>query len=161
MDSESRRPRFRSRAASFNAGNTTASSTASGELSSADSSIWEVHWNGEQKHFAYTTLTAANGLCRAAKLAGRVGDGARADSYLQAGALARDALTLKLAANDGTLVQSLEDLSSKSNFLDAAAIEAVALGLVDPKGKATSATLASSVKLQPPEVTRPTISSSR
>ena len=38
-------------------------------LIAADSSIWEVHWDGQQKHFAYTTITAANGLCSASRLA--------------------------------------------------------------------------------------------
>src|SRR5207244_3976380 len=28
----------------------------------ADSSIWETHWNGRQRHWAYTSLTAARGL---------------------------------------------------------------------------------------------------
>jgi MYXO-CTERM domain-containing protein len=112
-------------------------------LISADSSIWEVHWNGQQKRFAYTTLTAANGLCRAAKLADRVGDATRSASYREAGKRARDALTQLLAAPDGTLAQSQEDLAAGTSFLDAAAIEAAGFGLVDPKGKATSATLAS------------------
>lgn len=112
-------------------------------LISPDSSIWEVHWNGQQKRFAYTTLTAANGLCRAAKLAERVGDTARSTSYREAGKRARDALTELLAAPDGTLAQSQEDLAAGTSFLDAAAIEAAGFGLVDPQGKATSATLAS------------------
>jgi MYXO-CTERM domain-containing protein len=112
-------------------------------LIAADSSIWEVHWNGKQKHFAYTTLTAANGLCHAAKLAERVGDTARADTYRNAGKKARDALFMQLSAPDGTLAQSLEDLNAGSGFLDAAAIEAVGFGLFDPKGRAASATLAS------------------
>ncbi len=112
-------------------------------LIAPDSSIWEVHWNGRQKHFAYTTLTAANGLCHAADLAERVGDSARATQYRDAGKRARDALIEKLSAPDGTLAQSLEELESGSGFLDAAAIEAAGFGLVDPKGRATTATLAS------------------
>jgi MYXO-CTERM domain-containing protein len=100
-------------------------------------------WNGQHKRFAYTTLTAANGLCRAAKLAERVGDAERSTSYREAGKRARDALTKLLAAPDGTLAQSQEDLAAGTSFLDAAAIEAAGFGLVDPKGKATGATLAS------------------
>ena len=42
--------------------------------SRADSSIWEVHWDGQQKHFAYTTIAAANGLCSASRLAQAAGD---------------------------------------------------------------------------------------
>jgi MYXO-CTERM domain-containing protein len=112
-------------------------------LIAPDSSIWEVHWNGQQKHFAYTTITAANGLCLAAKLAEKVGDSARATQYHQAGVKAQNALISELSAPDGTLAQSKEELSSGSGFLDAAAIEAVGFGLVDPKGHAAQATLAS------------------
>ena len=111
-------------------------------LIAADSSIWEVHWNGQQKHFAYTTLTAANGLCSAAKLAELVGDSTRASAYLSAGKKAQAALISQLSAPDGTLAQSSEDLAAGTGFLDAAAIEAVGFGLIDPKGKAATATLA-------------------
>ncbi|MEZ4223489.1 MAG: MYXO-CTERM sorting domain-containing protein [Polyangiaceae bacterium] len=111
-------------------------------LIAADSSIWEVHWNGQQKHFAYTTLTAANGLCRAARLAEQMGDTERATTYRDAGRRARDALVNTLAAPDGTIAQSLEELNQGSGFLDAAAIEAVGMGLVDPTGRAAKATLA-------------------
>ena len=110
-------------------------------LIAPDSSIWEVHWNGQQKHFAYTTLTAANGLCLAADLATQAGDSARADQYRSLGRKARDALIGQLSAPDGTLAQSHEDLQNGSGFLDAAAIEAAGFGLVDPKGRATQATL--------------------
>lgn len=112
-------------------------------LIAADSSIWEVHWNGQQKHFAYTTLTAANGLCWASGLATKVGDTARAQEYEAAGKKAQAALVSLLSAPDGTLAQSSEDLAKGSGFLDAAAIEAVGFGLIDPKGKAAKATLAS------------------
>lgn len=120
-------------------------------LIAPDSSIWEVHWNGKQKRFAYTTLTAANGLCRAAALAERMGDAALAQSYRQAGQRARDALVTQLAAPDGTIAQSFEELQSGAGYLDAAAIEAVGMGLVHPKGRAATATLsAMKQKLVPP-----------
>jgi hypothetical protein len=120
-------------------------------LLAADSSIWEVHWNGQQKHFAYTTLTAAAGLCWAAGMAEQVGDSARAAEYRAAGKKAQAALISQLSATDGTLAQSSEDLAKGSGFLDAAAIEAVGLGLVNPKGKAATATLAAmKQKLVPP-----------
>ncbi len=122
-------------------------------LIAADSSIWEVHWNGQQKHFAYTTLTAAAGLCWAANLADKVGDGARAASYRAAGKKSQAALISHLSAPDGTLAQSSEDLAAGTGFLDAAAIEAVGLGLIDPKGKAAKATLSSmQQKLVPPSL---------
>ena len=100
-------------------------------LIAPDSSIWESHWNGNQKHFAYTTIAAARGLCAAADLATKAGDSASAAKYLAAGQKARDAL-LGLRAPDGTLAQSQEALAQGSNWLDAAAIEAVSFGLVDP-----------------------------
>ncbi len=67
-------------------------------LIAKDSSIWEVHWNGQEKHFAYTTLTAATGLCWAASLAEKVGDGARATEYRAAGKKAQAALISQLSA---------------------------------------------------------------
>ncbi|MCB9606463.1 MAG: hypothetical protein H6716_07725 [Polyangiaceae bacterium] len=112
-------------------------------LIAADSSIWEVHWQGQQKHFAYTTLTAANGLCRAATMAEQVLDTTKAAAYRDAGSAAQNALLTELRAPDHTLAQSLEELQSGSGFLDAAAIEAVGFGLLDPQGESAKATLAS------------------
>jgi GH15 family glucan-1,4-alpha-glucosidase len=111
-------------------------------LVKADSSIWESHWNGQQKHFAYTTITAANGLCSASRLAKTAGDTTRQASYLAAGQKARDALLPNLRAPSGTLVQSTEALASGSGWLDAAVIEAIDFGLVDPTRHTARATLA-------------------
>jgi hypothetical protein len=47
----------------------------------ADSSIWETHWQGRERHWAYTNITAARGLCDAAAIAARIGDDERATSY--------------------------------------------------------------------------------
>ena len=107
-----------------------------------DSSIWEVHWNGNQSHFAYTTIAAARGLCAASRLATKMGDAASAATYLKAGQAARDAILAKLRAPDGTIGQSLEALS-KGSWLDAAPVEAMSLGLVDPQKATSLATLAS------------------
>jgi GH15 family glucan-1,4-alpha-glucosidase len=111
-------------------------------LVKADSSIWEVHWNGQQKHFAYTTITAANGLCAASRLASAAGDAASQTTFLAAGQKARDALLPNLRAADGALVQSTEALASGSGWLDAAVIEAIDFGLVDPTRHTAAATLA-------------------
>jgi hypothetical protein len=107
-----------------------------------DSSIWEVHWNGQQKHFAYTTITAANGLCAAARLATAAGDATSAASYAAAGQHAASALVTQLRAPDGTLAQSTEALGAGTMFLDAAVMEAINFGLVDPLKHTASATLA-------------------
>ncbi len=112
-------------------------------LIAADSSIWEVHWNGQQKHFAYTTITAANGLCSAARLATAAGDAADVTAYGKAGAAARDAVLKSLRAPDGTVAQSLEGLAAGSGWLDAAAVEAIDLGLFDPARGTALATLRS------------------
>ncbi|MEO8799075.1 MAG: glycoside hydrolase family 15 protein, partial [Polyangiaceae bacterium] len=112
-------------------------------LIAADSSIWEVHWNGQQKHFAYTTITAANGLCAAAHMATLLGNSAAHDKYLAAGQKARDAILASLRAPDGTIGQSTETLAAKTSWLDAAAIEALNFGLVDPKKHSATATLSS------------------
>jgi hypothetical protein len=108
-----------------------------------DSSIWEVHWNGQQKHFAYTTITAANGLCSASRLAKAGGDTTSASSYLAAGQKARDALIAGMRAPDGTLAQSTEALSGGTQWLDAAVLEAIDFGLIDPTRHTALATLAS------------------
>jgi hypothetical protein len=110
-------------------------------LVKADSSIWEVHWNGQQKHFAYTTITAANGLCAASHLAKTAGDAARQSSYLAAGQKARDALLPNLRGPNGALAQSTEALAAGSGWLDAAVIEALDFGLVDPTRHTATATL--------------------
>lgn len=96
-------------------------------LIAPDSSIWEVHWNGNQSHFAYTTIAAARGLCAAAHLATKMGDSASATTYLKAGQAARDAILMKLRAPDGTIAQSVEALT-KGSWLDAAPVEAMSFG---------------------------------
>jgi glycosidase len=119
-----------------------ASLQESSGLIAADSSIWEVHWNGQQKHFAYTTIAGARGLCAAAHLATKMNDTASAAQYLAAGQKARDAI-LTLRAPDGTIAQAQETLTAGTNWLDAAAIEAVSFGLVDPQKHTARATVAS------------------
>ncbi len=114
-----------------------------GGLIAPDSSIWEVHWNGKQRHFAYTTITAANGLCSAARLATKSGATADATTYLTAGQKARDALLANLRSPNGTLVQSTEALADGHGFLDAAAVEAMGFGLVYPDRRTAHATMGS------------------
>jgi MYXO-CTERM domain-containing protein len=110
-------------------------------LIAADSSIWEVHWDGQQKHFAYTTITASNGLCSASRLAQAAGDTADVAAYLTAGQAARDAVLHSLRTANGTIGQSLEAVQSGTAYLDAAAIEAITLGLFDPTRGSAQATL--------------------
>ncbi|HEY1696405.1 MAG TPA: glycoside hydrolase family 15 protein [Polyangiaceae bacterium] len=110
-------------------------------LVAPDSSIWEVHWDGQQKHFAYTTITAANGLCAASRLANAAGDANDVAPYLAAGQKSRDALLPNLRAPSGALGQSTEALAAGTGWLDAATLEAIGMGLVDPTRATAGATL--------------------
>jgi MYXO-CTERM domain-containing protein len=111
-------------------------------LIAPDSSIWEVHWNGKQRHFAYTSITAANGLCAASRLAAKASDSTSGATYLAAGQKARDALLASLRAPDGTLGQSTEGIAGGTGWLDAAVVEAINFGLVDPTRRTARASLA-------------------
>jgi hypothetical protein len=97
-------------------------------LVKADSSIWEVHWNGKQRRFAYTSAAAARGLCSAGM-------------SMPAAAL-RDAIVKNLVGSDGAIHQSYEALGAGTPSIDAAAIEAINFGLIDPAGPTASATFA-------------------
>jgi MYXO-CTERM domain-containing protein len=111
-------------------------------LVSPDSSIWEAHWNGQQRHFAYTTIAAANGLCSASRLAQAAGDAADVSTYLMAGQKSRDALLPNLRAPSGTLAQSSEALAAGTGWLDASVLEAINFGLIDPTLHTANATVA-------------------
>jgi GH15 family glucan-1,4-alpha-glucosidase len=108
-----------------------------------DSSIWEVHWDGQQRHFTYTTAAAANGLCSASRLATKAGDSASATTYMADGAKARDALIADLRGPNGAFGQSTEALATGMNWLDASPIEAVNWGLIDPSLHTAQATMSS------------------
>ena len=110
-------------------------------LVQADSSIWEVHWNGRQKHFAYTSIAAARGLCDAAALAARVGDGDSEDRLrVRAREIGR-AIAEALVAPDGTIGASLEDVQAAAGFRDAAVAEAIGWKVVTPRSGLGRATL--------------------
>ena len=114
-----------------------------GGLIAPDSSIWEVHWNGKQRHFAYTSIAAANGLCSAARLADKMSDATTATAYRSGGGRARDAVLSSLRAPNGTIGQSVEGLAAGTGWLDAAVMEAINFGLIDPSRRTARATLGS------------------
>jgi GH15 family glucan-1,4-alpha-glucosidase len=117
----------------------------------ADSSIWEVHWNGRERRFAYTTLSAANGLCGAARVALLLGDATSSQRYAAAAAALRQAAVDRLRDRGAVLAQSREDLLSGTGYLDAAALEAVSWAIVDPAGATARATVAAILEgLRPP-----------
>ena len=106
-----------------------------------DSSIWETHWNGRERTWTYTNLTAARGLCDAAELAMRKGDLARATTYRQAGAALRFAIGQKLTDAQGALASNREELLSGTGHFDAAVLEGISLGIFAPDGRIAKATL--------------------
>ncbi|MCA9654687.1 MAG: MYXO-CTERM sorting domain-containing protein [Myxococcales bacterium] len=107
-----------------------------------DSSIWESHWQGRERYWAYTTITAARGLCDAAEIAERVGDATRAQTYRDTANGLRDAIVDRLTDGDGAIGSTAEELQAGEGYWDAAVIDAVAMGLFDPQGEIATATLA-------------------
>ena len=106
-----------------------------------DSSIWETHWNGRQRTWTYSNLTAARGLCDAAALADRQGDATRAARYRAAGLALRRAIAARLTDGAGALASNAEELATGSGYFDAAVLEGVAMGLFKPDGRIAGATL--------------------
>jgi len=107
-----------------------------------DSSIWEVHWQGQQQQFTYTSLAAAQGLCGAGLVARQLGRDADAARYLAAGRDLRDAVRSQLVDPAGTLASSREQLQRGTDYRDAAVVEAFAWRLFDPAGDLAAASLA-------------------
>lgn len=108
----------------------------------ADSSIWETHWNGRERHFAYTNITAVRGLCDAGAIAERRGDAALATKYRAAGEALRKAIAEHLTDASGAIAANTEELAAGSGYWDAAVLDAIAMGLFHPQGKIAQATLA-------------------
>jgi hypothetical protein len=106
-----------------------------------DSSIWETHWNGRERWWAYTSITAARGLCDAAAIAKRRGDTALADKYQSTALALRDAIAKKLTDPSGAIASNVEELQVGNGHHDAAVLDAISMGLFDPKGPIAKATL--------------------
>jgi MYXO-CTERM domain-containing protein len=106
-----------------------------------DSSIWEVHWLGREKHFAYTNIVAARGLCDAAALAAEMDEPATSAAYDTAGRALRRAIHGRLRTPSGAIATNTEELAVGTGYWDAAVIEAVSMGLFDPTGPTATATI--------------------
>lgn len=106
-----------------------------------DSSIWESHWNGRERYWAYTSITAARGLCDAAAIAERVGDAERAQTYRETAEGLRQAIVDRLTDSGGAIGSTMEEVQAGSGYWDAAVVDALAMGLYDPAGDIASATL--------------------
>ena len=107
-----------------------------------DSSIWETHWNGRERHWAYTNITAVRGLCDAADIADRVGDAERASTYRETAQTIREAIATRLTDEEGAIASNLEELQAGRGHFDAAVLDAISMGLFDPERDIAQATLA-------------------
>jgi len=106
-----------------------------------DSSIWEHHWLGNERTWAYTSITASRGLCAAARFAEQRGEGELAEQWREDAGVIRDGLLNHLQAPDRSIAQTLEELQAGTGYADGATIEAVSMGLLDPQGEVGAATL--------------------
>ena len=117
-----------------------------------DSSIWEHHWLGKERYWAYTSITAARGLCEAADMADHMGETTVADDYRSTANGLRDAILAQLVDSDGVVAQTFEELNQGSGYYDAATAEVVSMGLVSPDGDVGPATIEAIVdQLQTPD----------
>jgi hypothetical protein len=109
-----------------------------------DSSIWERHWNGQQKHFSYSSGVGAAGLCSAARLAAAADDPERERRYREAAARLQAGIRDELLDGQGRLAGNLEELELGQGYADAAAVEGFLQGVLpasDPSAPATFAWL--------------------
>ncbi|HZS38623.1 MAG TPA: glycoside hydrolase family 15 protein [Polyangia bacterium] len=111
-----------------------------------DTSIWESHWN-QRKHFTYTSLAAARGLCDFAALARASGDGAVADHFaVRAGAIP-GAIRAHMVDGQLYLGGSVEGIAA-GKYHDGAALEALNWDLFAPGDPLAAAELDGLQKLQ-------------
>ena len=108
-------------------------------IAKADSSIWEVH-DQNKKHFAYTTMAAARGICDLAALAKKNGQAAAQAQYATQAQKTKAAFLAAFVDPQGALGGSLEELSINT-YLDAAVLEAFTWNLVDPTSATAKQTL--------------------
>ncbi len=111
-------------------------------LIAPDSSIWERHWDGNEKNFTYTSAMAVAGLCGASELAQLFGDDDAATRYRETVAKLRRGLADNLVDADDVLAGSLQELRSGSGYLDLAAVEAINFGAFSIDDPVTTASLA-------------------
>ena len=104
-----------------------------------DSSIWEVHWFGDEKHFAYTNIAAVRGLCDLAWMAREIGEDG--DGFETSGRVLRREIYDQLRNADGAIAANTEELATGTGYWDAAVVEGVAMGLFDPSEETATATM--------------------
>jgi GH15 family glucan-1,4-alpha-glucosidase len=113
-------------------------------LIEADSSIWERHWNGQQKHFTYTSAWAVAGLVAAQDLwTPWAGDELpHHDFYRMRATEIRYAVCTWLRDGDGALAGNLEELDEGKGYDDLAAVDAFNNGTLDAAGTVAAASFA-------------------
>ena len=115
-------------------------------IMAADSSIWEVH-DAKKRHYAYTTLTAARGLCDMAGMAKKANKG-DPKKYQDLAKRLRDGFLASFVDPQGALAGSLEGLGN-GKYTDAAVAEAFNWNILqDWKGDTAKATLSLLNKLR-------------
>ncbi len=108
-------------------------------IAKADSSIWEVH-DANKKHFAFTTLSAARGLCDLAGIAKRAGKPDQA-KYQTLAQKVRTGFLAAVVDSQGSLGGSLEEIQ-QNRADDGAVVEAFTWNLLtDLQGQTAKATL--------------------
>jgi GH15 family glucan-1,4-alpha-glucosidase len=110
-------------------------------LITADSSIWERHWNGNQKQFTYTSTWAVRGLREAAWMAAQYGDAERAATYQETANGIAAAIEEHLVRADGVLVGNLEEHQANGSAMDLAAVDAFNNGTLDPRSESFEASM--------------------
>lgn len=111
----------------------------SSKVMRADSSIWEVHQPG--KHYAYTTMAAARGLCDLAALAGKAQQAADQSHYAMLSGQVDAAMQSAFLDQQMALGGSIEGLSAQK-YYDGSVAEAFTWNLLpDFTGNIATATL--------------------
>jgi GH15 family glucan-1,4-alpha-glucosidase len=111
-----------------------------------DTSIWESHWNN-RRHYAFTSLTAARGLCDFASLADRHNDHVSAETYRKASEAAKAAVRANLLDGQLVLGGSLEGIAA-GKYHDGAVLWGFNWSLFSSSDPVTTATLDGLTKLQ-------------
>lgn len=92
-----------------------------------DSSIWEVHQQNA-KHYLYTTMTAARGLCDFAALAHKLGKEADHKKYSRLSEKIREAILKKFLSSEKFLLGAVE--RSPESDMDGSTLEAFTWGIL-------------------------------
>lgn len=114
-----------------------------------DSSIWEEHWTPynvlktapSRQQFAYTNITAYQGLKSAADLAKLMGKDQLEKKYSDAASSIKDAVFGKLVVRENgyrTIASSLERKGDPAFENDGSTVEAINFGMVNPKSNLAS-----------------------